>query len=663
MLKTKFAILFCFTLIVQSSIAQLRLAKIFSSNMVLQCDTSVPIWGWSSAGEMVTVYFNNNEYKVRGNKDGVWKVFLPSTPHGGPYDFKIESKNQELILTNVLFGDVWLCGGQSNMEWFVENSMNAEDEISNANHGNIRLFDVPRRISTLPQNDFETGNWTTCNPETIAQFSAVGYYFGRDLQEKIKKPIGLISNNYGGTVVEAWTSSDGLSDLPVYQKQIQELNAIEDLEAEKSKGESEGAKWLAKFKSMDKGVNGDEFLWSKPQQKIDDWEEMSLPATWESAGVDELEELDGVIWFVKEFEISKENAGKTAKLSLGPIDDSDKTWINGKLVGDTYNRFNKDRNYEIPTMVLQEGKNRIVIRVEDYVGGGGLYGEREKLFLEIEKNRISLAGAWNYRVGMIPKHPMSTEVFGPNTYPTCLFNGMIAPMVDFPIKGVIWYQGETNTYRAVEYQDLFQRWIKDWRQQFNNKTLPILFVQLANFKSEDEEPTESIWAELREAQSMALELPNTAMISAIDIGETKSIHPVNKQEVGRRLSLAAQNEVYSFPKIKYQGASFSHFKKEGKYIDLFFKNTYEGLMVTDKFFYVFGFSIAGVDQKFHWAKAEIIAPNHIRVWSDKIENPQAVRYSWQDNPLPANVFNSEKFPLLPFRTDNWKLSTLGIVRQ
>ncbi|HFB99971.1 MAG TPA: 9-O-acetylesterase, partial [Phaeodactylibacter sp.] len=430
----------------------------------------------------------------------------------------------------------------------------------------------------------------------------------------------------------------------------------------KNKGESEHSKWIAKFNTMDEGVKNDEYIWANPNTDYSQWKPIRLPGLWETSGIASIKTMDGVMWFTRTFEIPSLAAASEIMLSLGPIDDSDRTWINGKLVGETYNRYNKNRDYKIDKAVLKVGKNRITIRVEDYVGGGGLSTTDENVFLALGEDKISLAGMWKYHVGMIPSTPFDASNFGPNNFPTCLYNGMIAPMTDFPIKGVIWYQGETNTYRAYEYRDLFQRWIKDWRKAWHNNTLPILFVQLANYKNEEKMPIESQWAELREAQTMALKLPNTAMITAIDIGEAKSIHPVNKQEVGRRLSLAALNEVYG-KNVKYKGPSYTHMKKSGKYIDIFFEDTYEGLKVTDKFSYVFGFSIAGEDKKFHWAKAEIIDSNQIRVWSNSVENPAAVRYAWQDNPQPANVFNSEGFPMFPFRTDDWKLSTFGITRE
>ena len=644
--------------------AQFRLAKIFSNDMVFQRDVPVSVWGWTEADKAVILVFDMKEkYKTRSDENGYWKIQIPAQSAGGPHAIKVISINQAIDLTNILFGDVWLCGGQSNMEWFVEKAKDAEKELSEANYPNIRLFSVPHKIATNTQQDIDEGEWKICTSESVRQFSAVGYFFGRDLQKKLNIPIGLLNDNYGGTVVEAWTSPESLMDLPVYKKQIEKLNSIKDLEAEKNKGSSEHSKWISKFYTQDKGIVDSNYIWANNVTNMSQWPEMPIPGIWESTGEKELKDMDGVVWLAKEFNLNKEQAMHEASLSLGAIDDSDKTWINGKLVGETYNRYDFDRNYKVPKGVLKEGKNRIVIRVEDYVGGGGLYAQPEKIYLAAAGIKTSLVGNWKYQIGMITKKAFTGNVFGPNTYPSGLYYGMIAPVVNFPIKGVIWYQGESNTYRAVEYRDLFRRWIKDWRKLWHNNELPFLFVQLANFKKEETTPVKSQWAELREAQELALVLSNTAMISAIDIGEAKSIHPLNKQEVGRRLALAAQKEVYHFEDVKYKGASYSHMEKQDNYIDLFFEDTYEGLHVTNKFNYVFGFSIAAEDEVFKWAKAEIISPNQIRVWADNVKQPVAVRYSWQDNPEPANVFNSENFPLLPFRTDNWTLSTLGIVRE
>ncbi len=640
--------------------AQLKTAKIFSSNMMLQRDVEIPIWGWAESNSLVEINFDGKSQTTTSDPKGYWKVILSSRSAGGNYQIKIKSKGEKIELNNITFGDIWLCAGQSNMEWYVENALDGEKEVKNAIFPNIRVFNVGNKISTKPLVDLEEGEWEECNSKSIAQFSAVGYFFGKALFQKLDIPIGLLGDNFGGTVIETWMSPNELLDLPAYKKQIDKLAGI-DIEKEKAEGKSKFEIWLKKFKGEDQGMKDGEYLWS--DMDFSDCNQMLLPGIWESAGVKNLKEMDGVIWFEKTFTIEKNQVGLVAELSLGPIDDSDIVWINGIKIGEKYNQYNKNRNYDIQPNVLKIGKNKIVVRIEDYIGGGGIYGKPAQMYIDVKGNQIPLAGNWHYKVGYSSTKPMPMGAdFGPNSSPTLLYNGMIAPITDFPIKGVIWYQGETNTYRAVEYKTLFPKWMKDWRTLWKNEKMPILYVQLANYTEPQDVPEDDIWAELREAQDEALAIPNSSMITAIDIGDAKTIHPLNKQEVGRRLSLAAFNEVYGFNDILYKSPRFLKMEKYHAYIDITFEDVYEGLATKDKYGYITGFTVAGEDHVFHWAKAEFRAPNIVRVWSNDVGLPVAVRYAWAENPQPASLYNSLGFPALPFRTDNWILKTDGVTR-
>lgn len=640
--------------------SQFRVATIFSDNMVLQRDTKIPIWGWAEDGTQVKMIFNGQTYRT-GTANGMWRFTIPPRPAGKRYGILLRTKDTSAVLRNITFGDVWLCGGQSNMEWFTENVINSEEALKSATNKDIRLFQVPHKIATEPIQDIENTTWQICSPKSVKQFSAVGYFFGKNLTEELNIPIGLIGNNYGGTVIETWMSQDAFRYMPVYRNQIKSLTK-KDLEKDNKEIENKFKAWLAKFTTQEQGLKDGEYLW----KNIDYSDEptLDLPNQWESSSIDTLKELDGVVWLAKEFTLTKKQADAKTELSLGPVDDSDITWINGIKVGETQNQWNKDRHYSIPNNTLKVGKNIIVVRVEDYMGGGGIYGKPADLFLDFnQKKQLTLAGKWHYKIGYTTTEPMpSGGDFGPNSAPTLLYNGMIAPITKFPIKGVIWYQGETNTYRAVEYKTLKPKWIQNWRKLWNNPNMPIIWVQLANYQEPEKEPTKSSWAELREAQQEALAEPNTAMITAIDIGSAKTIHPLNKQEVGRRLSLAALEEVYG-KKTNYKSPRFLKIKKKKrKYIDLEFTDVFDGLSTSDHSSIISGFSIAGKDQVFHWAKAKIIGPNKIRVYTPKKLGIVAIRYAWATNPDPANIINSQKFPLLPFRTDNWKLSTDGITR-
>lgn len=642
-------------LVMTNCFGQLQVAKIFSNNMMLQADVQVPIWGTASPNNTIVINLNGELIEDVVDKNGNWKITLPTQPAGTKATIDITCADDSKSLSNLIYGDVWVCGGQSNMEWFVEGADNAEEEIKTANYANIRIFDVPRRLEALPADDLPSGEWELCSSTSIAQFSAIGYFFGKQLHQQLDRPIGLIGDNFGGTVVEAWTSAESLEKIPFFQDDIAKLKST-DIEKVKRDGDSVFNNWLAKFSTDDRGMEDTTYVWADTD--ISHWGTMTLPTLWESSSDTSLHEKDGVIWFSREFEL--ENTSD-ATLSLGPIDDSDITWINGIKVGETYNQFNKDRTYQINKSVLKTGKNKITIRVEDYVGGGGIFGKIKKLFLETNTEKVSLAGNWKYNKGMIVSTPIPSDSFSPNNFPTCLYNGMIAPITDFPIKGVIWYQGESNSYRAYEYQTLFPLMIKDWRKQWKQDDMPFIFVQLANFYEEEKTPTKSEWAELREAQAMALTLKNTAMVTAIDLGEANNIHPTNKQDVGIRLANAALTEVYNKPHA-YKGPTYSDHIVDQSSITIAFDHVGEGLQVENKHGYVYGFTIAGADKKYEWAKAEIISKNKVRVYSDHVPKPVSVRYAWQNNPNPANLTDDIQLPTLPFRTDDYQISTFEINR-
>lgn len=645
-------LLFIFTI---PTFAQLKVAQIFSDNMILQRDIAVPVWGWAKTGRKIQLRFDNQVFNTTA-KDGSWKIQIPPHKYGGQYQLKITSTDTTITFTNITFGDIWLCGGQSNMEFFVENADNGPQEVEQANYPAIRLFEVPHKIAIEPVQDIESGQWAKCTPKSVKQFSAVGYFFGRKLYKDLNIPIGLIGDNFGGTIIETWMSPKAFEKLPEYQKQIHQV-ANKDLNQEKEESASKFKSWLANFSSQDAGKNGDQFLW----HNIDYSQEptMTIPIQWESSNIKELKDMDGVIWLAKEFTLTAQQAKQATTLSLGPIDDSDITWINGHKVGEHYNQWNKDRVYDIPSSILEEGKNQIVVRIEDYLGGGGIYGKPSKLFLQMADKQLALVGDWHYKVGFTATTPMPKgSNFGPNSAPTLLYNGMINPIYKYPIKGVIWYQGETNTYRAIDYKELKINWIRDWRRLWQNPNMPMIWVQLAGYQEPPTLPKESIWAELREAQEAALSEPNTAMITAIDLGAATTIHPTHKQEVGRRLALAALKEVYHKP-VSYKSPRFVRIKKKRrKYIDIAIDQAVHLDVKSDS---IIGFTIAGKDQVFQNANAKLRRHHTIRIFVPKGIKPLAIRYNWSRNPK-KHLKNKEGFPLLPFRTDHWQPTSLSIYK-
>ena len=631
--------------------AKITLPKCISSHAVLQRNQPLKIWGWANPNEVVTITFLGEKQALKANAKGDWSFHFAPQPAGGPHEMTIEGENK-IVLTDLLFGDVWLCSGQSNMEWPVAQSNNADLEIAAANYPNIRLFSVPNRMAFSPEADLEAGAWQLCTPETIADFSAVGYFFGKNLQPEIDVPIGLINSTWGGTVVETWTSKQAFLADPNTKKEKAILQNV-DLEIEFKKLEGAYDKWLESFTTDDKGIRDGEYVWAKPDDESVEWRGLPVPSLWENAGVAQLENLDGVVWLRKEFELTAEQANANATLFLGAIDDSDITFINGQKVGETYQQYQTMRQYPVAANALTVGENTLIIRVEDYIGGGGLYSPRRAIFLETTTKDIPLSGKWQYRIGC--KKPLEgrPKVQGPNAFPSLLFNGMIHPLLNYKIKGAIWYQGESNAGDAVAYRKLFPLLIRDWRRQWGIGNFPFIWVQLANWQKPPRSPNDpSNWALLREAQDMTLKLPNTAQAIAIDIGEADDIHPRNKQEVGRRLALAARKVAYE-EVLTFSGPRIRSFEVKEGAIYITFNSVASGLIPKDKYGYIRGFTIAGENRFFRWAKAELIDEKTIKVYNRIIDNPVAVRYAWADNPDDVNLYNSEGLPACPFRTDDW----------
>ena len=627
------------------ALADVKLPKIIWSNMVLQRDEPVQIWGWADKNEKVTVKFNNQTAKTKTKASGEWKVSLKPMPAGGPFEMEISGKNK-LVLNNILIGDVWICSGQSNMQWSVSQAMNSEQEIAAANYPNIRLFSVPRVIQFQPVDDVSGGEWLVTTPETIGGFSAVGYFFGRELHQHLGIPIGLINTSWGGTNVETWTSAKAIGQLDEFKAVVAELDTL-DVAKIKARVEAKFAPLKAELAKTTPGLVDGKALWASPEIDTTQWQPMKLPILWEEAG---LEGVDGVIWFRKEFTLTETKDLQNVVLSLGPIDDSDITWVNGIKIGETLRKYDEPRFYKLDSTILQPGKNVVTVRVEDYGGGGGLWGKPDDLYLQAGTFKLGLSGDWQYRISPVNFAYNVTGV-GPNSKPTLLFNAMIHPLLPYRIKGAIWYQGESNAGRAYKYRTLFPLMIQDWRNHWDQGDFPFLFVQLANFMQPDSQPSESAWAELREAQLMTLKLPNTGMAVIIDIGEADDIHPRNKQDVGYRLALAARKVSFG-EEIVYSGPLYDSMAIEGNKIRIFFKNVGSGLMIKDKYGYLKGFAIAGPDRKFVWAKATLDG-NDVLVYNETVQNPVAVRFGWANNPDDINLYNQEGLPASPFRTDDW----------
>lgn len=627
--------------------AEVRLPQVFSDHMVLQRNKPIHVWGWASSGEAVKVSLGAASQNTRANKQGKWEVFLPAMSAGGPHVLTVTGKNN-LQLNDVMIGEVWLCGGQSNMEWPVSSSKNAAAEIAAANYPLIRHIKIPRATSLQPREDVNETQWEVCSPATAGNFTAVGYFYARELVNQLNIPVGLINSNWGGTMVETWISNASFFGDAEFASLKSDMPASVDSVV----ATQERAMQLL-VKNSQGGLPSASEARSYSQPNIDDggWKTMKLPANWENAG---LANLDGVVWFRKEIDIPAGSSLSNAVLTLGTIDDADSTYVNGVLVGAT-GVYNAQRNYTIPANILKEGRNILSVRVTDYQGGGGINGLPPSMKLQTSGLTIPLAGSWKYR---IEKYQPITGV-GPNEYPTLLYNAMIYPIIGYPIAGAIWYQGESNAGRSMQYKKSFPLMIKDWRKQWKDE-FPFYFVQLANYKANNGSNATggSGWAELREAQSETLQLPNTGMAVIIDIGESNDIHPRNKQDVGKRLAAIALTKTYG-KSLPFSGPVFRSMRVEGNTARLRFANAEDGLVVKNKYGYVNGFEVAGEDQRFHYAKAFIGGDDMIYVWSDSVANPVAVRYAWADDPDDLNLYNKADLPAAPFRTDKWKAMTEG----
>jgi sialate O-acetylesterase len=612
--------------------------------MVLQRDTGVTIWGWAAGNEQISVTFIDSTYRVIANDSGEWSVTLPNLKPGGPFSMHIEASNS-IIINDILIGDVWVCSGQSNMELPMDRVQPLyESEILSADYPSIRYFDAPKRYNfNKPQKDFEAGEWQMVNPENIRAFSAVAYFFAKELYEEYNVPIGLILSALGGSPAEAWMSEEALKKYPHHYNEAQAFKDGTLIESIEEGDNARIQKWYEHLRQIDEGYKNPDKKWFDPETSIADWSVMHVPGYWADT---ELGAVNGVVWFRKDIEIPSEMAGQPAKLELGAIVDADSVYVNGKFVGTTGYQY-PPRWYEIPEGILAEGKSTIVVRVINERGRGG-FVLHKPYELVIGNYKINLEGEWHYRLGA-EMEPLAGRTFI-RWKPLGLFNAMLSPLLQYRIKGVIWYQGESNTNRPEEYRTLFPAMIADWRHHWNQGDFPFLFVQLANFMEPKSYPSESNWALLREAQLRTISVPSTGMAVTIDIGEWNDIHPLNKQDVGERLAHAARRIAYD-EDIVHSGPLYRSMEIEGNRVVLTFDHVGDGLLAKDGEQLRY-FAIAGPDKQFVWANA-IIRDNKVVVWNDEVSNPVAVRYAWADNPDGANLYNKEGLPASPFRTDEW----------
>ena len=636
---------FLFSFISITLQAQVKLPRLISDGMILQRNAEVKIWGWASPGEKIKVHFADTLFKTRTNDNGQWIIHLPKMESGGPFSMKIKGKNK-IIINDILMGDVWLCSGQSNMELPVRRvSWVYPEEIKKCENKYIRQFKVPQDYDFNSRHeDFTGGEWKQANPENIMDFSAVAWFFAKEINTKYKVPVGLINASLGGSPAEAWMSEDALKDFPGHFDEMQRFKDSSLIREIISSDNNRIGGWYNLLNQLDKGLNRNGESWYNPDLNITGWKEIQVPAFWTGT---ELEKMDGVVWYRKKFTAGNSISKEPALLLLGRIIDADSVFVNGNFVGTTSYQY-PPRRYTIPPGILKEGENTITVRVINNQGTGGFVPGKDYAIIG-ESENINLSGTWMYKIGA-SMPPLAGQTFI-RWKPGGLFNAMIAPLTDYTIKGTIWYQGESNTGRPREYREMFPALINNWRNEWNQGDFPFIYVQLAALHDYDNPASSNNWPLLREAQLKTLDLPNTGMAVTIDIGEQNDVHPLNKKEVGYRLALAARKIAYNEDSIVYSGPIYKSMEKEDGKIVLTFTSTGSGLVFRGN--NAEGrFMIAGSDKKFIPAKAKIQG-DKIIVWSDSINNPVAVRYGWSDYPEKTGLFNKEGLPASPFRTDEW----------
>ncbi len=629
----------------------LKVASIFSDHMVLQRGISVPVFGTAAPGASVMVKFGGQSVTSTADLDGRWICRLNPLNTGSAKTLTVTS-GTTLAFKDVLVGEVWVASGQSNME-FTENAANDFERAKSEVKPEVRMFTVQKISTETPAADV-VGTWVPGDAASVAHFSAVAYAFAAELNRRLNVPIGVIHTSWGGTPAESWTSREKLRSVPSLAPMVTNYEATAaDFPAKNAKFQAEFAAWEAQRKDpQNQGYDGG---WASSGFDDSSWRAVSMPTTWDLL---EGKDLDGVFWVRRTFDVPAGWSGKALRLELGAIDDHDKTYVNGIQVGSidekTPNPYAVLRSYRVAPGVIHVGQNTVAVRVRDIYLTGGFTSGPEALRVGPDGGQsgefIPLAGSWKYKIERIFEGVRPEQPFGPG-HPWAvsgLYHGMIAPLMPYAIRGAIWYQGESNADRAFQYRTLFPSMIEDWRAHWGQGDFPFLWVQLANYTARLDQPAEAEWAELREAQTMALRLPNTGMATAIDIGEAGDIHPKNKREVGHRLALNALSKVYG-KEVTAFGPTFLDMRPMGQSVRISYQSG-RGLRTADGRVPQ-SFAVATDDHKWVWATAKIDGSTVILTHPGG-EKIVAVRYGWAANP-DINLVNDDGLPALPFRTDDW----------
>ena len=636
----------------------LQLTSLFSDHMVLQQKSNVKFWGTDKPNNEITISTSwENESKTIVDINGHWNVSIGTPSAGGPFKIEIKSNQHKIVLNDIMIGEVWLASGQSNMEmtlmgWPPNDIINnADEEIAKSSNSKISMFNVEKQISINPLDDVK-GSWKVSSPEETKNFSASAYFFAKELFKKLQVPIGIINSSWGGTPAESWTSKKTIDTFNEFKSVTQSINTSDLFKNE--------LKWFSQFKAI--GIPTTDEQWInlnlldnlivEKSYNDSDWEEIQLPGRYDNqinGG-----EFNGAVWFRKNIVI--DNLDSDYILTIGAVDDMDETYVNGHKIGGLIGMgfWNKKREFKIPKSILKKGNNTIAVRAIDAEGVGEIIGP---MTLSNNNIKVSFNGNWKYKL-IAEIYNNKFYLYGINNIdfnsriktiklnsgvPTVLYNGMINPLVPYTIKGVIWYQGESNVGRADQYENLFPAMIRDWREKWNYD-FPFYYVQIAPYQyniNKDSLLDQS--QELREAQRNSLKTKNTGMVVTMDIGNFNNIHPSNKQDIGSRLARLALSNNYSI-NIVPSGPIFNGLKVIGSKLILEFENPGSRLISKGD---LLGFEIAGADKKYVFANAKIIN-NQVELYSDKIKNPLYARYAWKDKAVPS-LFNLEGLPASSFK--------------
>jgi sialate O-acetylesterase len=632
------------------------LHPLFSSGMVLQRDIAAPIWGWSNPGDRITVKVDgkNTGEAAIADKAGRWTTRIGPFTAGGPHTVVVAGKGRTKTIENVLFGDVWLCSGQSNMNWPVRLAINGDEEVKKAKYPEIRSFTVGFYPSLVPMKLPPIARWEVCTPELARNFTAVGYFFAREIHTRKKIPIGIIHSSAGATAAEAWTSGRALRKLMPFD--------FREPLAEVEKTVAAGSPDHDFFTTLEKWAATVDPASAKRKYVADmdldtkDWLDVTVPKPWQEAG---FKDFQGLVWFRRTIDLPESWRGKDLSLHLSTIKDADVVWFNGTLIG-SKQIPGSNRTYRIDGRLVKPGKNLLVVAILGKALQAGFCSSPPNMLILPVTNpgiqRVPLGGTWKAKPAVkladLPR-PIPTPLVGHYKTITGLANGMIAPLAPYAIKGALWYQGESNGPFWLQYRRLLPTLIADWREQFGVGDFPFLIVSLANLGTPQTKPIEPGWAEIRESQWRTVRrVANTGLAMTVDIGDAKDIHPRNKQEVGRRLALVARHLVYGEKDLVYSGPEFTEMMIElpkGNTIRLYFKHVGCGLTIKPGDTKLTGFAVAGTDKRFVWADARI-EKNTIVISSPEVALPKYVRYGWAWNPI-GNLFNKEGLPAITFRTD------------